>query len=247
LDYMAELTDKRIKEPKDDIISKLVVEQVKPGHLEKEEATQMAFLLLVAGNATMVNMIALVSSTDILSLGATRRQTVQHRADLLTPTLENAGRRYTASTPRPVSRVQGRPEEVVRPVRRRTLSIPHGFRHGHPTCRKSRLGDRRTGRSALPDGVFAQRPANNLQQHIKAGEGIIASNMSANRDEEVFENPNEFDMHRKQHMEDALGFGYGEHRCIAEHLAKAEMRVAFGKLLQLVWKIRRNLTLRQEC
>jgi len=61
LDYMASLVEKRMKEPKDDLISRLVVEQVQTGHLEQAEATQMAFLLLVAGNATMVSMIALVS------------------------------------------------------------------------------------------------------------------------------------------------------------------------------------------
>jgi len=43
----------------DDLISKLVVEQVEPGNLSKADAVQIAFLLLVAGNATMVNMINL--------------------------------------------------------------------------------------------------------------------------------------------------------------------------------------------
>lgn len=59
LDYLAKLVDQRIQEPKDDLISKLVVEQVKPGNIERADAVQIAFLLLVAGNATMVNMIAL--------------------------------------------------------------------------------------------------------------------------------------------------------------------------------------------
>ena len=53
--------DKRLADPKDDLVSKLVVEQLKPGNIEKSDAVQIAFLLLVAGNATMVNMIALVS------------------------------------------------------------------------------------------------------------------------------------------------------------------------------------------
>ncbi len=35
--------------------------QLQKGHLEHEDAVQITFLLLVAGNATMVNMIALVS------------------------------------------------------------------------------------------------------------------------------------------------------------------------------------------
>lgn len=37
-----------------------MTEQVKTGKLDVPDAVQMAFLLLVAGNATMVNMIALV-------------------------------------------------------------------------------------------------------------------------------------------------------------------------------------------
>lgn len=60
LDYLANLVDQRMQDPKDDLISKLVIEQVKPGVIEKADAVQIAFLLLVAGNATMVNMITLV-------------------------------------------------------------------------------------------------------------------------------------------------------------------------------------------
>jgi nitric oxide reductase len=59
LDYLAHLVDKRSEEAEEDLISKLVSEQVKPGHLSKEDAVQIAFLLLVAGNATMVTMINL--------------------------------------------------------------------------------------------------------------------------------------------------------------------------------------------
>ena len=63
---------------------------------------------------------------------------------------------------------------------------------------------------------------------IKAGEGIIASNQSANRDEDVFADPDRFDMHRTWGA-DALGFGFGPHRCIAETLAKAELTAVFGE------------------
>jgi fungal nitric oxide reductase len=65
-----------------------------------------------------------------------------------------------------------------------------------------------------------------LVQLIRAGEGIIASNQSANRDEEVFPNPDVFDMHRK-FDHDALGYGFGPHRCIAEHLALTELEIVF--------------------
>lgn len=70
LDYLAKLVDQRIQEPKDDLISKLVVEQVKPGNIERADAVQIAFLLLVAGNATMVNMIALVRAASHLPIAS---------------------------------------------------------------------------------------------------------------------------------------------------------------------------------
>lgn len=60
LDYIGDLVEKRSIEPKDDLISKLVTEQVNPGHIERSDAVAIAFLMLVAGNATMSNMIALV-------------------------------------------------------------------------------------------------------------------------------------------------------------------------------------------
>ena len=66
LSYLHRLAEDRLKEPKDDLISKLMTEQVKTGKLDTADAVQMAFLLLVAGNATMVNMIALVRSSPYL-------------------------------------------------------------------------------------------------------------------------------------------------------------------------------------
>lgn len=64
---------------------------------------------------------------------------------------------------------------------------------------------------------------------IKAGEGIIAATQSGNRDEEVFLDPDTFDLHRRRGSEQALGYGYGAHRCIAELLARAELEIVFGK------------------
>ena len=61
LDYLAKLVDLRLENPKDDLISKLAVEQLRAGHIQKSDVVAIAFLILVAGNATMVNMIALVS------------------------------------------------------------------------------------------------------------------------------------------------------------------------------------------
>lgn len=68
-----------------------------------------------------------------------------------------------------------------------------------------------------------------IGQTIKAGTGIIAACQSGNRDGEVFPHPDKFDMHRRFDPVDTLGFGYGQHRCIAEYLAKAELEIVFGK------------------
>lgn len=68
-----------------------------------------------------------------------------------------------------------------------------------------------------------------MMQIIKSGEGIIAANASGNRDEEVFSDPDVFDMHRTPDPDHALGFGFGPHRCVAEPLARAEMELVFGK------------------
>ncbi|KAK2684635.1 hypothetical protein QWA68_016794 [Fusarium oxysporum] len=65
--------------------------------------------------------------------------------------------------------------------------------------------------------------------YIRAEEAlcVIASNQSANRHEDVFKNPDQFDVDCKGLVEDALGFGFGDHRCIAEHLAETEPPTMF--------------------
>lgn len=70
-------------------------------------------------------------------------------------------------------------------------------------------------------------------QAIKAGEGIIAATQSGNRDADVFPNPDTFDMYRKRGVESAFGYGYGEHRCVAEWLARAELEIVFCKHFML--------------
>lgn len=71
---------------------------------------------------------------------------------------------------------------------------------------------------------------------IKAGDGIIASNQAANRDERVFKNPDEFDIHRSPNPQ--LGFGYGIHECVAQWLARVEMEIALNTLIQKLPNLR---------
>ncbi len=66
---------------------------------------------------------------------------------------------------------------------------------------------------------------------VKKGQGIIAATQSGNRDEDVFPNPDAFDMRRVRGKEEALGYGWGEHRCVAEWLARAELEIVFGESL----------------
>ena len=52
---------------------------------------------------------------------------------------------------------------------------------------------------------------------------------SANRDEDVFDDPQRFDIHRDPNPH--LSFGIAEHYCLGVHLARLEGRVFFEELL----------------
>lgn len=64
---------------------------------------------------------------------------------------------------------------------------------------------------------------------IKAGDKVAMYYTSANRDERVFERPQEFDILRRPNPH--LSFGMGGHFCLGAHLARLEGRVFFGELL----------------
>ncbi|KAI0188519.1 cytochrome P450, partial [Xylaria flabelliformis] len=67
-------------------------------------------------------------------------------------------------------------------------------------------------------------------ESIKKGEGVICAVQSADRDEAVTQKPDVFDVSRKYPAEDLLGFGYGAHRCLGEHLAKTTLEIALATL-----------------
>jgi cytochrome P450 len=71
---------------------------------------------------------------------------------------------------------------------------------------------------------------------IPAGAKVTTWFVSGNRDEEVFEHPDRFDVGRSPNKHMAFGPG-GIHHCMGAHLARMEVRIAFEELLQRVTEI----------
>jgi cytochrome P450 len=67
-------------------------------------------------------------------------------------------------------------------------------------------------------------------QTIRAGEKVVVWYVSANFDEEVFEDPLRFDVGRRPNAHVTFGGG-GPHYCLGAHLAKLEVQVMFDLLL----------------
>jgi cytochrome P450 len=69
-------------------------------------------------------------------------------------------------------------------------------------------------------------------QPIRAGEQVALYFASANRDEDVYDDPFEFRIDRRPNPH--LAFGFGEHFCMGAHLARVEIDVLFRQLLARV-------------
>ncbi len=65
---------------------------------------------------------------------------------------------------------------------------------------------------------------------IAAGDQLALYYASANRDEDVFDDPFSFRIDR--HPNPHLAFGFGEHVCLGAHLARVEIETIFRHLLQ---------------
>jgi cytochrome P450 len=75
---------------------------------------------------------------------------------------------------------------------------------------------------------FAPKDISWEGHEIPAGSEVIFGITSANRDPEIFANPDSFDPWRTE--KEFLSFGYGQHFCLGSHLARREMEVSLRVL-----------------
>lgn len=66
-------------------------------------------------------------------------------------------------------------------------------------------------------------------RQIKKGDRLYVSYLSANKDEEVFDEPFTFKPDRSPNRH--IGFSYGGHICLGQHLARLEMRLLWEELI----------------
>jgi cytochrome P450 len=77
-------------------------------------------------------------------------------------------------------------------------------------------------RTATRDAELGDMP-------IRTGQKVVVWFTSANRDPEVFEDPDRFDVRRRPG--EHLAFGHGPHFCLGAHLAREQMRALFAAVL----------------
>ena len=70
-----------------------------------------------------------------------------------------------------------------------------------------------------------------LAAKIKKGDRVVMWYVSGNRDEEMFEKPNEFIIDRPR-PRTHLSFGFGIHRCVGMRLAELQLRIVWEEMLK---------------
>jgi cytochrome P450 len=71
---------------------------------------------------------------------------------------------------------------------------------------------------------------------LPAGAPVLTCVGAANRDEQHYPHPDEFDMHRR--ADDHVAFGFGRHFCLGSHLARLEATTALNALLDRLPRLR---------
>ncbi|MFE4591873.1 cytochrome P450 family protein [Streptomyces laurentii] len=178
LDRLRALVEQKRARPGDDLLSALVAARDDGDRLSEEEVTSMAFLLVIAGHQTTVNLVA----NGFHALLTHPAQLAAVRAD--------------------ASLIPGLVEEVLR------WESPFGI----ATLR------------------YTTEPVTIEGTTIPAGEFVQIALLAANRDPEVFPDPDRFDVTRDSSGH--LAFGHGVHHCLGAPLARLQAETAFTHLLR---------------
>jgi len=183
-DYLDQLITAKAANPQDDVISRLVQEQLEPGHVDRETLINIIRLLLSAGHQTTQAMTAM----GVLTL-------LQH--------------------PDQLALIKADPE-----------LIPHAVEELLRYTSPLHIGARRVAMEDI-----------DVNGHlVKKGEGVICSIPAANRDEQLFPNPDQFDVTRNASRH--VAFGYGIHQCLGQVLARAELQIVYSSVFNRFPKLR---------
>ncbi|MCX5387354.1 cytochrome P450 [Streptomyces sp. NBC_00083] len=179
LTYLRALLALKRENPDDGLLSALVEARAEGEEaLSEDEITSMAFLLVIAGHQTTVNLIA----NGIHTLLTHPEQLAALRADM--------------------TLMPGAVEEILR--------------YESP--------------SALASLRYAAEPVEVGEVTLDEGEFVQISLLGANRDPQVFPDPDRFDF-RREDAAKHLAFGHGIHHCLGAPLARLQAEIAFTQLL----------------
>ncbi len=115
---------------------------------------------------------------------------------------------------------------MIAPVALVTPAPPHF----EPRLRSWVLSSYRDVAFALRDPRFALERVSVGGCEVGPGERVICLISVANRDPEVFADPDRLDVGRRDNRH--LAFGSGIHSCLGANLARLEARVVIGELLR---------------
>lgn len=68
-------------------------------------------------------------------------------------------------------------------------------------------------------------------QKIAKDEKLVLWYGAANRDADIFSNPDVFNMHR-ENVDKHIAFGHGVHKCLGSRIAKMQLRLAFERIFE---------------
>jgi cholest-4-en-3-one 26-monooxygenase len=114
----------------------------------------------------------------------------------------------------------------------------------HPDAYQALLADRALLPTAIEEMLRYASPVLHFRrtttkdtvirgQEIKKGEKVVMWHISANRDEEVFDDPYTFDIYRTPNEHVAFGGG-GAHFCLGANLARMELNLIFSEILERI-------------